>query len=178
MPFNKPLIRQVRRFVIDTHPEAHNQRRWFVGEIAIPVIDNEKLITEWDSNICGSVGCIAGWGALMAGWHQVRETGYRMVLDNNGNPIFDEALGYYKEEWYSSGTDEVVDESGEVMSMQDAAWEAFGLDSEQQNVMFNGERSREQLTELFDAIEDWPDNKPSEDLSFSGVLEIDDEEED
>jgi hypothetical protein len=178
MPFNKPVLRYTRQFALVQHIEAWDQGTYFKGEFDVPVIDPEKLIETWSESTCNSMGCIAGWGSLIGGWHQLREVTWPTLLDEDGFSIpIRDSEGFIEgfmpdktKEPYSRPTEEVVDELGNIRIMHEAARESFGFTWEQAQVMFSGGRTLDELNAIFDAIEAWDDNRPSEYLDFYEII--------
>lgn len=178
MPFNKPVLRYTRQFALVQHIEAWDQGTYFNGEFDIPVVDPVKLIETWSESTCNSMGCIAGWGSLIGGWHQLREAIWPRKYDENGFSIpIRDSEGFIErfevdktKQPYSRPIEEVVDELGNIRLMHEAARESFGFTEDQAQVMFSGGRTLAELNAIFDAIEAWDDNQPSENLDFYDII--------
>lgn len=142
---NKPLIAQVAKFVI-TNEDRHAQGHYWHGP-AMEMVGSAILDGAFT---CESTGCVAGWGALIAGFHQ--------VASGSIDPILGES-------WDAS--EYVVDETGRELTMHQAAKEAFGLSPRQADYLFDGSRTREELGWIFDAIEE---SSEPEHLDFGATV--------
>jgi hypothetical protein len=116
------------------HPEAHKQGYFFEGLVECHATTKEELVNAYEVNVCGTSGCLGGYGALFAGYHQVR--GY--YYDENGRTVY--------------GTDNVVDEEGNEYSMAEAGRLAFGISEEQAMALFHGENTIDALGNMIEAL--------------------------
>src|SRR4051812_10910250 len=108
---------------IRKYPELHNQGAWAEG-LALPAEAGDmasQVGASWEATeadlragaVCGTAFCFAGWAAILGGWHQT-----------------------FNEET-------VVDETGRMLDMANAATEALDLDPLVASLLFHGDNSVE-----------------------------------
>jgi hypothetical protein len=117
------------------NPERHEQGQWMtdvvqaaatVGPTAGPDTITAAVLAP--ENECGTAGCVAGWGALFAGYHQLRDGHYEYVVDENGREYL----------------------------MQEAAREAFALSYDQAENLFAGTNEIDDIVTMLDRLIDNP----------------------
>lgn len=91
---------------IHDNPERHDQDVWMMDE------------EDWKNpHSCGTSACVAGWGALFAGYRPVRDNGYMVSLPD----------------------------SEDTIPVPFAAADVFGLDSETADWLFEAYRTTDEL---------------------------------
>lgn len=131
---NLPLLDFTHTF-LRNHPLAHNQRHYMEGIVECHATTKEELVNAYEVNVCGTSGCLGGYGALFAGYHQVRG----FYLADDGAPV-------------TYGTDVVVDELGEEFSMSEAARIAFDISEDQASALFNQDNTIDALGEMIEEL--------------------------
>lgn len=157
------LIRFTRRFVMNQYDAErsvnhHDQGHWFEGTIDSPLTGPELANS---THICGTTGCVAGWGSLFAGWVQTRNA---RLLDQDDIDYYTDKhywpelpsyiqIDKYGRYWKVEGSEEVVNPAtGEIAGMMEAARQEFGLNEAQADVLFAGDNSHEEIDAMVDAF--------------------------
>lgn len=138
---NKELLKATID-VINAKPELHDQANWVRIE---------------EENVCGTAMCFAGHAAILAG-AEAPDPKKHYVAD-----WFIAKGGKYLN-WKEA---DAADADEQIVSVASYARNALGLDFETSDYMFDGDRTREELTE---AVDDLLNDRP--------VVVYDDDEDD
>jgi hypothetical protein len=125
---NIDVLDQALTFISD-HPEQHKQDKW----------------------VCGTGGCLAGWGAMLNGWAQIKNDRIRVIpIENKAaaeaarvelskfplmDPEWSDASREYRNTLNALG----------ARSVKIVAMEIFGIDSATANILFGGTNTIDKL---------------------------------
>lgn len=84
--FDEKKFDEVIEF-IEEHPQRWDQSVWLE--------DRDWMVDDSDPavNSCGTVGCVAGWAAMLNGWKMVRPAGFGTIVEKHGRREYVEVAG-------------------------------------------------------------------------------------